>query len=225
MVMLTFRSLLVLVVLALTAPAAVALTSGPAVRVVDGDTLVWQGQTVRLFGIDAPERDQRCDRNGKSWACGAWATDQLRAAVRAGAVDCRPEDTDRYGRLVATCTADRVDLARAQVQAGAAMAYLRYTRRYAQDEAVAKAASVGLWSGRMDTPQAHRQAQRQGGQTAPQIAPTSCLIKGNISASGRIYHMPGQYDYDRTRISPEKGERWFCSSADARAAGFRAARR
>jgi endonuclease YncB( thermonuclease family) len=220
--MLIFRSLIVLIVLGLFAPAAMALTSDGAVRVVDGDTLVWQGKPVRLFGIDAPERDQRCDRGGTAWACGAWATDQLRAAVRAGPVDCRAEDTDRYGRLVATCTANGVDLARFQVQSGAALAYLRYTSRYARDEARAKAASVGLWSGSMVTPQAHRQAQRA---PARDPAPTGCAIKGNISGSNRIYHSPGQRDYDNTRINPDRGERWFCSAAEARAAGFRPARR
>lgn len=54
-----------------------------------------------------------------------------------------------------------------------------------------------------------------------------CVIKGNISINTgeRIYHVPGQEYYNPTRISPEYGERWFCSEADARAAGWRKARR
>ncbi|MFC6759221.1 hypothetical protein ACFQFQ_06480 [Sulfitobacter porphyrae] len=53
-----------------------------------------------------------------------------------------------------------------------------------------------------------------------------CRIKGNINAAGdRIYHMPGQAFYDRTGIRPEQGERWFCSEAQARASGWRPARR
>ena len=52
-----------------------------------------------------------------------------------------------------------------------------------------------------------------------------CRIKGNISRSGeRIYHVPGGMYYGRTRISPSKGERWFCSEREARAAGWRKAR-
>lgn len=52
-----------------------------------------------------------------------------------------------------------------------------------------------------------------------------CEIKGNISASGeRIYHMPGQKYYSRTRISPSRGERWFCSEEEARATGWRRSR-
>ena len=61
---------------------------------------------------------------------------------------------------------------------------------------------------------------------APSAAPASgpCRIKGNISDNGRIYHVPGSHWYDRTKISPGKGERWFCSEAEARAAGWRAPR-
>lgn len=50
-----------------------------------------------------------------------------------------------------------------------------------------------------------------------------CSIKGNVSISlgERIYHLPGQKYYAETAIRPEHGERWFCSEADARAAGWR----
>jgi hypothetical protein len=51
-----------------------------------------------------------------------------------------------------------------------------------------------------------------------------CRIKGNISLSGeRIYHVPGGEWYDETRIDRSKGERWFCSEDEARAAGWRRA--
>jgi hypothetical protein len=51
----------------------------------------------------------------------------------------------------------------------------------------------------------------------------ACNIKGNISMNTgeRIYHMPGQAFYDATVISSGKGERWFCSETEARAAGWR----
>ena len=55
----------------------------------------------------------------------------------------------------------------------------------------------------------------------------SCNIKGNISYNSgeAIYHVPGQRDYERTRIRWSDGERWFCSETDARAAGWRRAGR
>lgn len=64
-------------------------------------------------------------------------------------------------------------------------------------------------------------------QLVPASISPSCRIKGNISiGSGeRIYHVPGQFYYEDTRIRPEYGERWFCTEADARAAGWRRAGR
>ena len=54
----------------------------------------------------------------------------------------------------------------------------------------------------------------------------SCDIKGNISMDGvRIYHMPGQEYYDATVIDESYGERWFCTEDEARAAGWRKAKK
>lgn len=68
-----------------------------------------------------------------------------------------------------------------------------------------------------------------GGLWLYPVAPgtnTECNIKGNISFSGeRIYHVPGGEYYDKTVIRPEYGERWFCSEAEARAAGWRKSKR
>ena len=60
--------------------------------------------------------------------------------------------------------------------------------------------------------------------SATEDAPGDCRIKGNISGSGKIYHMPGSAAYDKTRIDESKGERWFCTEEEARAAGWRAPR-
>lgn len=53
----------------------------------------------------------------------------------------------------------------------------------------------------------------------------TCRIKGNISKSGeKIYHKPGQKYFSQTRIAVWRGERYFCSEADARRAGWRRSR-
>ncbi len=51
---------------------------------------------------------------------------------------------------------------------------------------------------------------------------TRCNIKGNISVSTgkKLYHVPGQQDYEKTVITTEKGERWFCSEQEAIRAGW-----
>jgi cold shock CspA family protein len=59
------------------------------------------------------------------------------------------------------------------------------------------------------------------------ITKPGCVVKGNISInSGRmLYHVPGMEDYEGTIIDPDKGERWFCSEAEAVAAGWHRAPR
>ena len=56
---------------------------------------------------------------------------------------------------------------------------------------------------------------------ASEGASGKCRIKGNISGSGKIYHLPGTAAYEKTKIDEAKGERWFCTEDEARAAGWR----
>lgn len=217
--MLTFRTALVLI-LGLATPAAALTLSGQA-QVSDGDSLRIGEERIRLFGIDAPELKQRCDASGRNWACGEWAKDTLAQIVARGVLRCEPIEKDRYGRTVARCVIGREDVAALMVRAGAATAFTRYSKAYLPQERAAKAEARGLWSGAVTAPGEYRQITQRG---TP--APEGCAIKGNISAKGvRIYHVPGQRDYAKTKISPAKGEAFFCSEAQARAAGFRAAKR
>jgi hypothetical protein len=63
--------------------------------------------------------------------------------------------------------------------------------------------------------------------------PPRCPIKGNISAEGEcIYHEPGSRDYERVVMKNcdgqgkcAKAKRWFCSAAEAEAAGCRPPKR
>lgn len=215
---LIIRSILVLILLAV--PVLADPISGRA-QVIDGDTLAIGGQKVRLHGVDAPELDQTCTTAGREWPCGAFARDLLADLVGRARLSCGVQDTDRYGRAVAVCMDGSRDINAALVRAGGAVAYTRYSDRYVPAERAAKAEGLGIWSGTMERPEAYRHA----GDPAPQQAPGTCAIKGNIGASGKVYHLPGQADYDATRINPKKGEAWFCSEAEARAAGFRPALR
>jgi len=66
--------------------------------------------------------------------------------------------------------------------------------------------------------------ERSPGEDAEPPSP-DCRIKGNVSSSGKIYHVPGHGSYDQTVIDESKGERWFCTEEEARAAGWRAPKR
>jgi endonuclease YncB( thermonuclease family) len=217
--MLTLRSSFILVVWLFAQPALAVTLSGTA-RVVDGDTLVIGGEHVRLSGIDAPELDQTCRRDGQNWACGDWARADLKQRLNGRTVACDGVDRDRYGRLLAICNLDGADIGRTLVRDGVAFAYRRYSADYIPEERIAASERRGLWAGTAQAPEIFRHS---GNETAPS-APR-CAIKGNISASGRIFHRPGQREYDETRIDTTRGERWFCSVAEAEDAGWRAARR
>jgi len=56
------------------------------------------------------------------------------------------------------------------------------------------------------------------------ILKPECRIKGNISTKGeKIYHTIDCPNYDNTIINSDKGEKWFCSEAEAIKAGWRKA--
>lgn len=203
--------------------AAQVAFAGPAV-VVDGDTLHVGGERVRLFGVDAPELSQTCGAGASGVACGQLAADWLRSSVQGRVLQCVSVGTDRYGRLVARCRVGRADLGRSIVEAGWATAYRKYSLDYVDMEQRARAARRGIWALGFQPPDAYRRARREA--VAPLSPPDAgCAVKGNLNSEGsRIYHLPGSRDYAAVRVNLLKGERWFCSAAEAEAAGWRRAR-
>ena len=68
------------------------------------------------------------------YACGRESAYHLRTLVEGRTVACMPLDRDRYGRIVAQCWVNGVDLGAAQVAAGWALAYRRLSVVYAPHE-------------------------------------------------------------------------------------------
>ena len=200
---------------------AAATSASAQTRIVDGDTLDLDGTRYRIEGIDAPEAGQRCNGTSRPWNCGEAATDKLAEIVSGHDIRCTPLGTDGRGRVLATCTADGRDIGETMVLSGLAWAFTRYSDRYINQETQAKSTDLGIWQAPTEPPWDYRDRRWQ---VAKQIAPDGCPIKGNISRNGHIYHPPWSPWYDRTKISPEKGERWFCDEAEAVAAGWRAPR-
>ena len=208
--------------------------------VVDGDTIEIHGKRIRLFGIDAPEGGQTCTVQGKATPCGRRAAFALSGKIGRQVVECRPKDEDRYGRVVAVCSVGGEDVNAWMVAQGWALAYRYYSHDYVGQERSASKARLGLWQGEFERPWEWRRknpANQRSDQPARLVEPpavmggkdvarssSGCTIKGNISARGRIYHMPGDDSYAKTGINLAKGERWFCTEAEAQAAGWRRAR-
>lgn len=197
-----------------------ALVAGPRgpVAVVDGDTLRVGGTLVRLHGIDAPEMAQTC---GGGFRCGVWAQQMVAAHLGGRFATCNDLGTDVYGRVLATCDVGGSDVGQWIVQQGLAIAFRRYAQTYVPAEQAAFAAGRGLHGMQMQSPSAYRRAKAE----VQEAAPDGCVIKGNISLKGRIYHVPGQAFYATTRVRPQQGERWFCTEQEAQAAGWRRAQR
>lgn len=207
------------------APSAAIAIQGPVQAFNDGDTFVVRGFSIRLKGIDAPETAQTCrDGRDRSYPCGDHAANHLVDLVGGDEVHCQGEEKDEYDRLIAYCRAGGRDLNRAMVRDGWAVAFVRFDDSYVAEEEAARAARRGIWAGEFQRPEDFRAAGwRRANRRSGGGEDGECPIKGNINAKGdRIYHTPwGSKHYRRTRINTSRGERWFCSEAEALAAGWR----
>lgn len=131
--------------------------------VIDGDTIKIEGQTVRLFGIDSPETKQWSeDENRKPYACGIVAKAWLTWLLHNVQVTCKTEARkDRYGRYLAVCYTDNIDINDWMVGRGLALAYIAYSRQYLAVQVDAETRGVGLWRGTFIAPWEWRASKRK----------------------------------------------------------------
>ena len=188
-------------------------------RAITGDTLRIDGRLVRLAGIEAPEISQVCrDRRKRAWRCGQSARKALRRILRRSTVVCKDVVQAEGGRLEATCQIGTEDVAAKVVEKGYAFAQGSIFKTYADAEAAARNAKLGVWQGKAQRPADFR-AQRW--QVASKSAPDGCPIKGRVVRRSKVYVLPWALEYRQVRIRSRRGERWFCSEAEATAAGFK----
>ena len=132
-----------------------------SVRVIDGDTVDLSGMRVRLYGIDAPEAAQTCQRNGREWACGTDAMRALEAEIGRLNVSCYEHGIDRYDHVGGICHTGSRDLNAWMVRSGWAVAYRQYGGEvYDGEEVVARVAQRGLWSSDFVMPWDWRRGER-----------------------------------------------------------------
>ncbi len=126
-------------------------------KVIDGDSLVLNGQEIRLLGIDAPEYRQTCTLlDGKIYPCGKHARTHLSQLVKKGKLECKGWEEDKYQRLLAVCTVNEVEINVQMVMDGWAVSY----GDYESEERVAKERRLGVWRGGIESPSSWRERER-----------------------------------------------------------------
>ncbi|NOT71433.1 MAG: thermonuclease family protein [Hyphomicrobium sp.] len=206
--------------------AAVALVSSGTsnalsgrATAIKGDLLRIDGQLVRLTGIEVPEAKQPCLKsNGRRWNCSAAARSALEKMVRGKSVACTRSGETDSGVVLAACSIDGTDVADALVRHGHVFAASGLLATYGSAESEAKETKLGIWQGETVRPSEWRD---QIWQEAKRAAPEGCPIKGTVRATDRSYAMPWSNGYEGAKVRTVKGDRWFCSEDEARAAGFK----
>ena len=207
-------------------------------RVIDGDTIeIEGGRKVRYIGIDTPET---VDPRKPVQCFGREAAAKNRELVLGKEVELEKDisETDKFGRLlryvyIISAEKGRVMVNEDLVREGFAHASsyppdVKYQSKFNETEKSAQAENLGLWVGCPLPGTTTRTEINASGET--QLGPvitspnSGCQIKGNISGSGKIYHLPGCGSYDKTAIDETSGERWFCTEDEAVKAGWRKAK-
>jgi endonuclease YncB( thermonuclease family) len=168
--LLTFAILGLLVLLAARFDRTETRNLAGRVTVNDGDSITLGAERIRLRGIDAPEFDQTCRQDGADYPCGRRARDSLVELIRGRPVSCSGWERDKYDRLLATCSAGGVDLNRAQVEAGWALAY----GGYEMEQDVARQKGAGLWAGAFERPRDWR--EMHGGMAESEHATPASIL-------------------------------------------------
>ena len=129
--------------------------------VTDGDSIEIRGTRIRLHGIDAPESRQLCSSpSGQTWRCGQQAALALSDRIGRRSISCVARNIDRYGRNIAVCSQDGIDLNGWMVAEGWAVAYRLYSQDYVADETESRRAGRNIWTGTFVMPWDWRRGAR-----------------------------------------------------------------
>ncbi len=152
---LSLFSILILLLLPNLSVSAEKTIIGKA-QVIDGDTIKVNGKKIRLFGIDAPEKNQICTKNSNYYNCGSTSTKFLKEIIKNETIECTYKNLDRYGRILGICG----DINGKMVEFGHAVAYVRYSKKYLPLQKKAKNEKRGIWAGDFDVPEDWRRKNK-----------------------------------------------------------------
>ena len=117
-----------------------------SLRVVDGDTIVLNGEKIRFSGIDTPELKQTCMNGDEKVFCGKTAKMLLIKKIGNETPACISEGKDAYKRTLAECFVNGESLSAYLVRSGYAFAYRKYSDKFIKDEEFAKKNKLGMWT-------------------------------------------------------------------------------
>lgn len=173
-------------------------------KIADGDTFILENnkQTVRLFGIDAPEL---------ALCYGTESYNRLSELLRGGRVQLKEPLVDKFGRVVALVYVNGKLINEMMIKEG----YAAYRSEPGSGKEVMKAAheyaksrKIGIYSAAC---------------TDEQPPDAKCDIKGNhnLDRDEYLYLLPKCPYYSLVIIRKFEGDNWFCSEAEAKKAGFK----
>jgi len=132
------------------------------VEIIDADTIYNWKKKIRLQGIDAPEKNQVCQKPYfqilifslyKKYNCGENSIRKLKKFLNNQKISCEVEDKlDFYGRYLGTCFKKKQNINAWLVRNGYALAFRKYSSQYVNDELQARNQKLGLWKGKFDKP-------------------------------------------------------------------------
>ena len=125
-------------------------------KVIDGDTIILNGEKIRFSGIDTPELKQICLKKNEKINCGIFAKILLIKKIGNKTPKCISEGKDVYKRTLAECFVNGESLSKFLVRSGYAFAYRKYSLKFINDENFAKANNNGIWSMKFEYPWDYR---------------------------------------------------------------------
>ncbi len=139
-------------------------------KVTDGDTIKIDTFKIRLDGIDAPEKKQKCKRPYlkiyiltfyEDYFCGQKSTEALIKKINNQKLYCIISDVDYFKRLIGECYKRKINLNSWLVSNGYAVAFRKYSKKYVPEEVLAKQQKKGIWQGKFQMPWDYRKSKKK----------------------------------------------------------------
>ena len=115
-------------------------------KIIDGDTIILNGDKIRFSGIDSPELKQTCLKDDQEVPCGMTTKRLLTEKIGNTTIECISEGKDAYKRTLAECFVNGESLSKFLVRSGYAFAYRKYSTKFIKDEEFAQTNKLGMWA-------------------------------------------------------------------------------